>query len=246
MTVPSAKRIVILNPNTTVQFTDRLQKLGQALASPGSCVIARSPCTGTPSVECHVDEILAMPGLLRLVEEEEKLKTSAYVIACFGDTGIEAVRELAHGPVVGMTEAALFAAAMIADRFSIITLPPRTIIHAERVLHRVGLKHRCHVRAIDVNVDECVGLDDNLLQAMIAESREALAKDRAEAIILGCAGLSALVDPMAQALGVPVIEGVSVALKMAEGLLEAGLRTSKKSTYAFPPRLLAIATGGPA
>jgi allantoin racemase len=236
MSPAMAPRIAILNPNTTLAFTQRLGESAEDIVAAGTIVVARSPGAGVPSVECHVDEALAIPGLLRLVQEEEALGTSAYVLACFGDTGIEAVREIAAGPVVGMTEAALFAASMLAAHFAVITLPPRTIVHAERVVRHIGLGHRCTVRAIDVNVDDCVELDETLLQAMLAASRKTIADDGAEAVVLGCAGLSALVAPMSVALGVPVIEGVSVAVIMAEGLVAARLRTSKIRSYGFPPR----------
>lgn len=227
-------RIAILNPNTTQAFTERLALLGATLASPGTTIVARSPASGPASIECHADEAAALPGLLDVVREEEALGTGAYVIACFGDTGIDAVREIARGPVVGMTEAASFAASMLAAYFTVITLPPRTIVHADRVLRHVGLSHRCRLRAIDVAVADCVSLDEALLGAMLAEARLALVEDRAEAIVLGCAGLTGLVAPMTEALGVPVIEGVSVAVTMAEGLLKAGLRTSKLCSYAMP------------
>jgi allantoin racemase len=189
--------------------------------------VARSPETGVASVESFVEEALAVPGLMQLVREEEALGTDAYVIACFGDTGIEPAREIATGPVVGMTEAALFAAAMLAYKFAVVTLPPRTIVQAERVVRHLGLSHRCRVRAIDVAVDDCVELESAVLEAMIAESRKAVVEDRAEAIILGCAGLSALVEPLRVTLGVPVIEGVSVAVKFAEALVANGLRAQK-------------------
>jgi allantoin racemase len=227
-------RIVILNPNTTAAFTTRLAAAARDVVAPGTTVIARSPARGPAAIECHADEAEAVPHLLALIREEEDQGATAYVIACFGDTGIDAAREIAAGPVVGMTEAALFAAAMLAARFSIITLPPRTLAQSERVLRHVGLAHRCHVRAIDADVQDCVGLDEPLLAAMLAESRTALREDRAEAIILGCAGLSDLVAPMRAALGVPVLEGVCIAVTMAEGLARAGLRTSKALTYAAP------------
>ncbi len=228
-------RIAILNPNTTSDFTTRLGVAARQIVSPGTEIIARSPRQGPASIECHADEAAAMPNLLALIKEEEALGTGAYVIACFGDTGIDAAREIAAGPVIGMTEAALFAAAMLAARFSIITLPPRTIAQSERVLRHVGLAHRCHIRAIDADVQDCVGLDETLLAAMLAESRTAMREDRAEAIILGCAGLSDLVIPMQAALGIPVLDGVCMAVTMAEGFLRQGLRTSKILTYATPP-----------
>ena len=225
-------RIVILNPNTTAAFTDRLEALGRRIAAPNTAVAARSPGSGVPSVECHADEAVAAAALLPVIAEEEQRGTDGYVIACFGDTGLDAAREVASGPVVGMTEAALYAAAMLAPVFSIVTLPPRTIVHAARAVRHAGLSHRCaRIRAIDVHVDDCVAPGAALLAAMIAESRAAIREDAAEAIILGCAGLAELVAPMSQALGLPVVDGVTVALKMAEGLVAAGLRTSKASSY---------------
>jgi allantoin racemase len=228
-------RIAILNPNTTGDFTTRLGAAARQIVSPGTEIIARSPRHGPASIECHADEAAAVPNLLALIKEEEALGTGAFVIACFGETGIDAAREVATGPVIGMTEAALFAAAMLAARFCIITLPPRTIAQSERVLRHVGLTHRCHVRAIDADVQDCVGLDETLLAAMLAESRIAMHDDRAEAIILGCAGLSDLVAPMQAALAIPVLDGVCIAVSMADGFLRNGLRTSKTLTFAPPP-----------
>jgi len=218
-----------------MDFTRRLEAAGRLMVSPGTDIIARSPRHGPASIECHADEAASVPNLLALIREEDALDTGAYVIACFGDTGIDAAREIAAGPVIGMTEAALFAAAMLAARFSIVTLPPRTIAQSERVLRHVGLAHRCHVRAIDAEVQDCVGLDETLLAAMLAESRVAMQEDHAEAIILGCAGLSDLVSPMQAALGIPVLDGVCIGVTMAEGFLRNGLRTSKSLTYAPPP-----------
>ena len=228
-------RIAILNPNTTAEFTTRLGIAARKIVAPGTQVIARSPAHGPASIECHTDEAAAVPNLLALIKEEEALGTAAYVIACFGDTGIDAAREVAAGPVIGMTEAALFAAAMLAARFSIITLPPRTLAQSERVLRHTGLTHRCHIRAIEADVQDCVGLDEPLFAAMLAESRVAMREDRAEAIILGCAGLSDLVAPLQAALGIPVLEGVCIAVSMAEAFVRNGLRTSKSLTYAAPP-----------
>jgi allantoin racemase len=45
-----------------------------------------------------------------------------------------------------------------------------------------------------------------------------------------------MVEPLQHALGVPVIEGVNAAIKMAEGLVRLGLVTSKRSSFDFPPR----------
>ena len=91
------------------------------------------------------------------------------------------------------------------------------------------------MRAINIPVLDLVTEGDAVTQAFLAEARRALAEDDAEAIVLGCAGLGALVAPLTQALGVPVIDGVLVGLKLAEGLVALGLGSSKRSSFAPPP-----------
>lgn len=231
-------RIQLINPNTTQAFTDRLEKAAQRVAAPGTRIVASQPLRGTPAVESHADEAWAALGVLAQVQAGEAQGSDAYVVACFGDTGVAAAREAASGPVVGMTEAALFSAALLGDTFSIITLPPRTLIHARRVLHDVGLQHRCAgLRAIEVQVEDCAEDDPAVLQRLLLEeARKAVREDRCEVLVLGCAGLGEMVEPLQQELGIPVVEGVNAAVKMAEALVGLGLRTSKRGAYAFPPR----------
>ncbi len=236
-------RIRIINPNTTTVFTQSCLNAGRVAAAVGTEVTAVNPATGTPSVECHVDEAIATVGIIEAVAQGEVEGVDAYVIACFGDTGLDAAREVAAGPVVGMSEAAVYAAAMIAPAFSIITLPRRTRILSERVLSHAGLAHRCTVRAIDVHVSDCSDEPAAVFAALLQEARKAIAEDHAEAIILGCAGLEALVAPLHAALGVPIVEGVSAAVKMAEGLVALRLSTSKAGAWAYPPSHALAAAG---
>lgn len=228
-------RIQIINPNTTAAFTELSLAAGRAVAAPGTEILASQPAAGTPSVECSVDEAVATLGIVEEVLAGEANGVDAYVIACFGDTGLEAAREAAAGPVVGMTEAALYAAALIAPAFSIVTLPRRTRIFAERALWHAGLERRCvSIRAIDVDVLDCEDETARVFDAFVGEAAQAIAGDGAEAIILGCAGLEPLVSRLNAALGVPVIEGVAAAVKMAEGLMALRLTTAKKGAWGYP------------
>ena len=227
--------IRIINPNTTIAFTRRLREAAATVAAPGTVVTATEPLRGPASIESHGEEALGAVGVAEAVAAGEREGVDAYVVACFGDTGVHAAREVARGPVVGMTEAALYAAAILAPSFTVVTLPRRTRVHALRVVGETGLAHRCTVRAVDVAVLDLADEAAAVLPAVLAEARLALAADGAEALILGCAGMSELVAPLEAALGVPVIDGVLAGLKMAEGLVAAGLRTSKRCTYARPP-----------
>src|SRR3984957_9797982 len=228
-------RIKIVNPNTTASFTEACLVAGRAVAAEGTELSAGQPSSGTPSVECHVEEAVATLGVVEQVRAGEAAGIDGYVIACFGDTGIAAAREIATGPVVGMTEAALYTAALIAPVFSIVTLPRRTRIFAERVLWQAGLERRCaRVRAIDIDVLACEDEAAEAFEPFVAEARRAIAEDHAEAIILGCAGLQSLIGRLEAALGVPIIEGVAAAVKLTESLLSLQLATSKRGAWGYP------------
>ena len=204
------------------------------------------PSAGVESVESHAEEAIAAVGVLEQVHAHDPA-TDAFVIACFGDTGVAAARELASGPVVGMTEAALMAACLVAHRFTVVTMPARTIAHTDRVVRALGLEHRCTVRAVDVPVHDLEAGAAHLLAVFAAEGRRAIEADGAEALVLGCAGLAELVDPLQEALGIPVVEGVAAAVGFAAALLAMGLGTSRSSTFAAVPRLpaAAITIGSP-
>jgi allantoin racemase len=122
-------------------------------------------------------------------------------------------------------------AALLAHRFAIVTMPSRTKAQSDAVVRSLGLGHRCAVLSVDEPVAEIENGSIHLLDAFVAAGRRALADD-AEAIVLGCAGLADLVEPLQDALGVPVVEGVAAGVAIAEGLVAQRLSTSRANTWA--------------
>jgi allantoin racemase len=235
------RTIMIVNPNTTAAMTAAVVTAARRVAARGISVVGATPSVGVSAVESNVDEIWGAVGVVEQVQLGERTGADGYVIACFGDTGVAAARELAAGPVVGMTEAALLTAALVAARFTVITMPRRTREQSHRVVQALGLGHRCTVRAVDEPVAGVAHGSLHLLDTFVTEGRRALHEDGAEAVVLGCAGLTDVVAPLHDALGVPVIEGVAAAVTMVEGLLAQGLTTSRAATFAAPERVRPVA-----
>ncbi|MDT5152689.1 MAG: allantoin racemase [Mycobacterium sp.] len=231
-------RITVINPNTSAELTDAITAAAKAVSGTGVTVTGVHPSVGVPGVESHAEEAIAAVGVLEQVRSHQG-DTDAFVVACFGDTGVPAAREVATCPVVGMTEAALQTACLVAHRFVVVTLPPRTVAHSDRVVRELGLGHRCTVIAVDVPVAELVGGSTHLLDAFAQAAREAISAGRAEAVVLGCAGLADLVDPLSRELGVPVIDGVAAAVGIAAGLVAMRLNTSRANTFKAVPYLQA-------
>jgi allantoin racemase len=221
-------RITMINPNTSAELTTAITAAARAVAGAGVRVTGVGPTTGVVSVESHAEEAIAAVGVIEQIRAHQA-HTDAFVVACFGDTGVDAAREVATCPVVGMTEAALQTACLVAHRFVVITMPARTIAHSERVVRALGLEHRCSVTAVDAPVAGLLDGSGHLLDAFAGAARGA---SGAEAVVLGCAGLTDLVDPLTKELDMPVIDGVAAGVGIAAGLVAMGLNTSRANTFA--------------
>src|SRR5208337_3316112 len=226
-------RLVVVNPNTTASMTAKIGTAAKAVASPGVEVLAVNPDFGPPSIEGYFDEAFCVPGLL--AEIAKAADADAFVVACFDDTGLEAARCATEAPVVGIGEAAFHMASLIADKFSVVTTLPRSIAPIEKNLVKYGLSARCaKVRAADVPVLALEEPGSDAARTIEAEIARALAEDGAEAIVLGCAGMTDLAHALEREAGVPVLDGVACAVSLAEALVQVGLKTSKRNAYAAP------------
>ncbi|SIT42423.1 Hydantoin racemase [Paraburkholderia piptadeniae] len=228
-------RIKLINPNTTQRMTEAMGRCARSVVAPGTELVATSPTMGPPSIEGYYDEALATPGLLAEIEAGEREGFDGYVIACFGDPGLYAARELARGPVIGIAEAAMHAASVLAPGFSVVTTLSRTCGMAWHLAERYGMKRFCrNVRATDVAVLELDQPGSAARRIILDECRRALDEDGSDAIVLGCAGMAELCAEIEDALGAPVIEGVTAAVKWVEALVALRLATAKRGDYARP------------
>ncbi|HEF4774081.1 aspartate/glutamate racemase family protein [Burkholderia multivorans] len=228
-------RIRLINPNTTRGMTEAMALSARAVTASGTEIVAVNPTMGPPSIEGWYDDALATPGLLSEVARGEREGADGYVIACFGDPGLHAARELARGPVIGIAEAAMHAASVLAPGFSVVTTLSRTYGMVWHLASRYGMTHFCrNVRATDLAVLELERPGSAARQTILEECRRALDEDGSDAIVLGCAGMAGLCAELEDALGVPVVDGVTAAVKWVEALVSLGLRTGKRSAYAKP------------
>ena len=221
-------RILVVNPNTTRSMTEKIGAAARAVAAPATEITAVSPAMGPASIEGYYDEAFAVPGLLEEVRKGEAAGCDGYVVACFDDTGVDAARCVARGPVLGIAEAAMHVATMIAGSFTIVSTLGRSAPALEHLVHKYGFARRCRrVRTAEVPVLALEEPGSGAVDRLRAEIARAVAEDRCEAIVLGCAGMADLNARLAAEFGLPVIDGVAAAVKLVEAVVGLGLGTSK-------------------
>jgi allantoin racemase len=227
--------IKVINPNTTWAMTESIGECARAVVGPGTRIEAVNPSMGPASIESHYDEALSVPGILDEIGAGEAEGVDGYVIACFGDPGLDAARERAAGPVVGIAEAAMRTATYLARSFTVVTTLERTAGRAWDLVERYGVRQFCRsVRACQVPVLDLDG-DPDARKRILEQCRDAVDKDGAEALVLGCAGMADLGADLSTEVGVPVIDGVAAATLAVQSLVALGLRTSTVGEYAPPP-----------
>ena len=200
--------IQVINPNTSRAMTDGIARTAREAAGPG-CHGAR----GDLADGARLDRVALRrgPGGARGARRRavgELAGADGHVIACFGDPGLAAAREIADGPVVGIAEAAMHAATFLGRSFSVVTTLSRTTGRAWDLARRYGFAAACAgVHACDIPV---LDLDSPSAAGAVAKACAAARDtDRCDVIVLGCAGMSGLAAELTAELGLPVVDGVA-------------------------------------
>lgn len=228
-------RIRVINPNTTEAMTKSIAAAAQSAAWAQTSVTAVNPSMGPASIESHCDEALSVPGILAEIRRAESEGTDGYVLACFGDPGLDAARELATGPVLGIAEAAMHTASHLGRGFSVVTTLERTAGRAWDLAERYGMSRFCRgVHGCDIAV---LDLEQNprTRDILVEHCRRAAHDDGSDVIVLGCAGMARLCREISGEIGLPVIDGVTAAVNLVQSLVSMGLRKSGHGEFAAPP-----------
>lgn len=226
-------QILVINPNTSASMTAKIATAAMSVALHDTKIVAVNPEHGPASIQGYYDEALAMNGIMEQIKAHEDF--DAVVLACFDDTGLDAVRCLSDKPVLGIGEAAYHVASMLSNKFSVVTTLARSVPALEHNLNRYGLASRCaKVRSSEVAVLELEDPKSNARAMISAEISKAIEEDRAEAIVLGCAGMTDLANSLSQEHGLPVIDGVVSAVGLCETMVRLNVKTSQLRGYAPP------------
>ncbi|MER6087983.1 aspartate/glutamate racemase family protein [Streptomyces bluensis] len=225
-------RIVVTNCNTTQEMTEEIVRGARAAAGPGTTVTGLTPDWGPESAEGWLDSYLSAAAVLDLLRTYE-VPYDAVVMAGFGEHGREGARELVDVPVVDITEAAAHFACLLGRRYGVVTTLERSCGQIEDSLETAGVGRNC-AAVVGTGLGVLDLGDDRRTEEAFVAAAERAREAGAEVLVLGCAGMTGLQRTVGQKLGLPVVDGVGAAVKLAESLVTLGLTTSRVGSYAKP------------
>ena len=209
----------------------------QAFLSPGVALETRTPEGGPESIESMWEEYLSVPPLMEMAVELEREGFDALIPGCFGDPGLDGLRELVSIPVVGIGAAGMYTAATLGHKFGIISpldadIPAmENLAHHYRLMDKLASVRGLNIPVLDLNADR-----DATFNRAVEVGRAMIEDDRADVLVTGCGTLSFRAEELQQALGVPVVNPLRSALLMAELLVSSGLSHSKR-TWPTPRKI---------
>ena len=218
------ERIVVINPNSSVDVTDGIDAAMQPLRfSDGPSIDCLTLKDGPPGIETqrHVDSVVG--PLCDLIEREGN-NTDAFVIACFSDPGLHSARVTTTRPVMGISESGITTALTLGEKFGIIAILPKGVTRHKRYIRQMGLEGRLAAdRAIGVGVTG-LSAEEEVESRMTAVGRKLIEEDGADTLIMGCAGMARYRHRLEDTLGVPVIDPSQAAVADAIAAVRLGYR----------------------
>lgn len=228
-------RLLLVNPNISDSVSDLIRTEARRSASPGTEVEVLTAPFGVAYIETRFEALVGAYATAQ-VAAEHHANYDAVIVAAFGDPGLPGLRELLPVPVTGLTEAALASAHLLGHRFSIIAISQRIQAWYREVVESCGFGARlASIRALDRPLASIGGVQEEHAQALRALAERAVAEDGAEVIVLAGAPLAGLARSLHGQLPVPVVDGVSSAVRHAETLAALKPGRALRGSFAAPP-----------
>jgi allantoin racemase len=209
--------VYVINPNSSQTITAAIDKAVAPLRSvDGPDIVCLSLAEGPPGIQSQRDVDSVVIPMLRKASELEH-SAGAFVIACFSDPGLHALREQSHRRVFGIAECGVLTALTLGQRFGVIAILPTSIPRHLRYFGAMGVMDRFAADLpIGLGVAELAD-EDRALNRMVEVGLTLKDSHGADALVMGCAGMARYRVALEEALGIPVVEPTQAAVVMAVG-----------------------------
>jgi Asp/Glu/hydantoin racemase len=229
-------KLLVVNPNISASVSELIAGEARRAAAPGTEITMVTAQFGVAYIETRFEALIGAYAAANLVAEHVR-GHDAVIVAAFGDPGVQGIREVLDVPVVGMTEAALASVSLLGSRFSIVAISRRiTAWYRETVEHRGLISRLASIRSLDQPLRDIGAVQADHAAHLRELCRRVVDEDGADAIILAGAPLAGLARSIAGQIPVPVVDGVSSAVKHAETLASLNPGAARAGSFAPPPQ----------
>jgi allantoin racemase len=225
-------RILLINPNTTETVTALVAGHASAIAGDAAIFVPVTGRFGANYISTRAAAAIAAHAALDALAEHVAGCDAVY-LACFGDPGLAALREISPVPVIGMAEASCLEACNRGRRFAIVTGGALWGPMLTEFVAWLGLAERlAAVRTIAPTGGEIARDPEAALAGLAAACAACAAEDGADVVILGGAALAGLAARIQPSVPIPVLCSVEVGTRAA-----IAAAASSNRQVASPPAL---------
>jgi allantoin racemase len=226
-------KILCINPNSSKEITDSIDEICKKYALKDTVVQTVCIAEAPESIENYEDAAISTHHLLKKFKKWEA-GFDGFIMACHGDMAVDLLREYTEKPVIGIAEASMIFALLLGHKFSILSLKRKSATKKEDLVRKYAFENRCaSIRATGLRV---IGDYGDKKKSLYQAAVKAVEEDRAEVLVLGCAGMAGLDKELQKKIGVPVLDGIVCALMLVESLVRYDLKTSKIGKFFKIPK----------
>lgn len=209
--------LLALNPNTSLDVTARIGRALAPFTPPGGQVRLATARFGAPYLASEAGVVVAGHAVLDAVAQDwqQQACPDGVLIACFGDPGLQALRELMPVPVTGLAEAAMTEASAL-GRYGIITGGAAWKPMLERLAIALGLQRGlAQIVTVAPSGAQLAADPDGAVNLLVSACHQMLDAEALDAIVVGGAGLAGLAARMQPLVPVPLICSVQAGARLA-------------------------------
>ncbi len=218
-------RVLLINPNVSADMTERIAAAARKLLPANVEVIPATGRFGATVIASRASYAIAAHAALEAYAENAEA-CDAVLLACFGDPGLEALREVSDVPVAGLLDASLRKVVAVQRPFGIVTAgaPWRAMLE-ERVMLSEAVPLFRGVEILDLG-GLAISRDPDGAMAAVETGLKALAARGAETVILGGAAMVGMAARLQSP--VPLIDCLEEAIAVLVG---AGAVTPRPAPF---------------
>ena len=226
-------KLLIVNPNTSESMTEDIRSTILMVKNPEMEIEVINSDFGAESLESFYDYTIASFGMIRCLKKHAK-DYDGILIACFGDPGLYAIKEIYDCPVVGIAEASISIANLLGAKFSILAASEKAGPMMDYLVAGYGMQDRsAGAIAINTSVLDVERNKEEAIGKLVDAGR--IAKERgAEVFILGCAGMTGVSETVEKKLGIRVLDPVLVGYSGLEMMVNKNISIGKSGLCSTP------------